>query len=531
MTLKPLGDAAWLVEFPTLHGGEALAQVTGLRDALHENPLPGVVDVVPSFNSLAVHFHGVDGREIRDWLSRVEISPQPLIGREVEIPVCYGGDDGPDLAELAATVGLTPNEVVALHSGATYTVAAVGFAPGFPYLLGLPEQLRLPRRATPRARVAAGSVAVAGGQAGIYPSESPGGWHILGRTARSLFDPQAEPPAWLQTGDRVRFVAVDRCESPEMTAPHGFANVGPVEVIHPGALTSVQDLGRPGFRRFGVSPGGAVDRDALRLANLLVGNDESAPVLEMTLTGPVLKFHQATTVALVGATGRPRHIAAGETVDFSKIGPGARACLAIAGGFEVPLILGSASTDVRGGFGGRVLQAGDRLKTGMASATPQSGDWYGGTADPSSVVLRFVRGVQAGWFSADAHRLFHSEAFQLTPHANRMGARLSGPPLEQIAPQEMVSQPVVPGSVQVPPDGQPIVLLAGCQTIGGYPQIGHVISADLPMFARLPIGAAVHFSEVTHAEAQAALRRADRAFQKLRLGVRLLESAACDGSI
>ena len=140
MTLKPLGDSAWLVEFPGRSGGTALARVIGLVDALESNRPPGVLDVVPSFDSVAVHFENADGLEVLDWIRSVTVVDRLPVGEELRIPVCYGGEHGPDLEEVAEQTGMSAEEVVALHSSAGYTVAAVGFSPGFPYLLGLPER-------------------------------------------------------------------------------------------------------------------------------------------------------------------------------------------------------------------------------------------------------------------------------------------------------------------------------------------------------------------------------------------------------
>jgi antagonist of KipI len=228
----------------------------------------------------------------------------------------------------------------------------------------------------------------------------------------------------------------------------------------------------------------------------------------------------------VGATGKSRRVAAGETVDFSKLTGSIRACLAVAGGLRVPDLLGSASTDLRAGFGGfhgRALRAGDRLVFGEPGEVPRSGDWHVGRGDRiSEVVLRFLPGVQQHWFSEAARRRFRSEVYQLTPRSDRMGARLAGAALELEEPREMVSQPVACGSVQVPPDGQPIILLAERQTIGGYPQIGHVISVDLPKLARAWPGAAVRFREVTCEEARELRWREERDFASLRTGLKLL---------
>ncbi len=528
MTLKPLGDSAWLVEFPSLTGEAARARVMGLAAALAEGRAPGVLDVVPSFDTLAVHFEGDGDRAgdvVSDWICGAEISERLPEGRMREIPVCYGGSGGPDLEEVAGRLGISVEEVIELHSGACYTVAAVGFSPGFPYLAGLPERLALPRRETPRVKVSAGSVAIGGGQAGIYPFDSPGGWHLLGMTGARLFDAGAVPPALLQPGDKVRFVRVmEISRGEERVVEEGYRE-GWIEVISAGALTSVQDPGRPGYERSGVSPGGVVDRHALRVANLLVGNEEGAAGLEMCVRGPVLKFYKDAVVAIAGANGHVRKVAAGETVDFTKLPGGVRACLAVAGGLKVDSVLGSAATDVRGGFGGRVLRAGDRLDTWEAGRVPRmEGRYAGWEAEGRSVIeLRFLRGVQDDWFSAKARERFRSESYQVTPRSDRMGARLSGKPLELETPREMVSQPVACGSVQVPPDGQPIVLLAERQTIGGYPQIGHVISVDLPLLARAWPGMAVRFREVGMEEARELREKEKRDFDWLRTGLELLK--------
>ena len=265
-------------------------------------------------------------------------------------------------------------------------------------------------------------------------------------------------------------------------------------------------------------------RLALRQANLLVGNDEGAAALEICVSGPVLKFHTATVVAL---SGKSRSVAAGETVDFSQLTSGVRACLAVAGGLRVPVVLGSAATDLRAGFGGfqgRALQAGDWLLTGEPGPAPRCGDWHVGRVERISMIeLRFLAGVQMAWFSAAARRRFQNEIYQLTPSSDRMGARLTGAELQLAACRQMRSQAVACGSVQVPPDGQPIILLAERQTIGGYPQIGHVIAVDLPKLARAWPGTQVKFREVAWQQAQHLRRLEERDFKWLQTGLELLK--------
>lgn len=205
----PMGEAALLVE-----GTPALPLVNrlalALAAALDAHGLSGIVTTVPAVNSLLIRFEPLalpfEQLEAHVQALLATLAPAPQTpARVVAIPVRYGGADGPDLEAVAATLGLTPAAVVALHCAAVYRVMMVGFTPGFPYIGPLPAALHIPRRATPRAAVPAGSVALAAGMTGIYPARLPGGWNLIGRTDRRLFDPAADPPALLAAGDGVQF--------------------------------------------------------------------------------------------------------------------------------------------------------------------------------------------------------------------------------------------------------------------------------------------------------------------------------------
>ena len=213
LTIEPLGDACLVVRFGTGIDAVTSRAVAAATAALTAAALPGVVDIAATFNTVAVVFdpHRADPRALSGailaGLQNLK-SSAPTPGAIIEIPVAYGGDDGPDLAAVAAHTGLDSEEVVRLHTTTDHVVGMIGFAPGFPYLLGLPAALEVPRRATPRTSVPAGSVAIAEHQTGIYPRSSPGGWHVIGRTPRAMFDPRRDPPALLRAGDLVRFVPV-----------------------------------------------------------------------------------------------------------------------------------------------------------------------------------------------------------------------------------------------------------------------------------------------------------------------------------
>lgn len=213
--IEALADDAWLATFGQALDADLNARVHATCARIDAARPRWLRDVVPAYASMAVFFdpHAATAAQVRDWLAGVLRDAQAAgggaPGRCVEIPVVYGDEYGPDLASAAEELGIAPGELARRHAGGAYTVAMIGFAPGFPYLFGLDPALSLPRLATPRLQVPAGSVAIAGGQAGIYPHEGPGGWRLLGRTPLRLFDPGRTPPGALRPGDRVRFVAID----------------------------------------------------------------------------------------------------------------------------------------------------------------------------------------------------------------------------------------------------------------------------------------------------------------------------------
>ncbi|MBP8257331.1 MAG: 5-oxoprolinase subunit PxpB [Opitutaceae bacterium] len=221
MECRHLGDCCVLVTMGETIDTEISQRVARLAAALRSCWLHGVLDVVPAFSALAVHFdpNGVGGTDpmqrVTEWIeaaSRSEILPAVESARSFIIPVCYDEECAPDLIEVALRLMMRPEELVARHSSITYRVGAIGFSPGFSYMLGLPAELQVPRRATPRTRVPPGSVGIGGVFTGIYPSDTPGGWNLIGRTACVLFDPAREDPCLLRTGDQVRFFPADTLE-------------------------------------------------------------------------------------------------------------------------------------------------------------------------------------------------------------------------------------------------------------------------------------------------------------------------------
>ncbi|WP_396333836.1 biotin-dependent carboxyltransferase family protein [Burkholderia anthina] len=299
-----------------------------------------------------------------------------------------------------------------------------------------------------------------------------------------------------------------------------------INVREPGLHTTVQDRGRFGFRAAGVPVSGPLDRIGLRLANALVGNPDATPALEIMLRGPVLEVAaDSVRVALAGCDGMleirgepARKVPAGRSVrlvrgtTFAIATTGQSACgyLAVEGGIDVPAVLGSAATYVRGGLGGcdgRALRAGDRIGLRSGAARERAERAFAQPFDlQADAPVRVVPGPQADYFDAAAFATFIGGEYTVSAQADRMGFRLDGPRIEHAHGFDLVSDGIVSGAIQVPGSGMPIVLMADAQTTGGYPKIATVISADLPVLARRKPGARLRFAAVSVLDAERARR-------------------------
>lgn len=283
-----------------------------------------------------------------------------------------------------------------------------------------------------------------------------------------------------------------------------------LEVVGPGPLTTVQDLGRPGLGALGVGHSGAADAPALRLANRLLGNAESAAALEVTYGGLEVVARGGMTVTLTGApcpmAVDGRQVGAhgvvwlpdGATLRLGPPRTGLRSYLAVRGGIDVPARLGSRSSDTLADLGPRPLAAGDRLPVGVPTGPQPGVDVVPVPLPPEGdVALRVVDGPRADWFTREAHRALVSEPYAVTADSNRVGMRLAGPPLERVGDRELSSEGMVCGALQVPPSGQPTLFLADHPVTGGYPVIAVVLHADLPRAAQVRPGQRITFTRLT----------------------------------
>ncbi|MFD0485694.1 5-oxoprolinase/urea amidolyase family protein [Kineococcus sp. GCM10028916] len=512
MRFLPCGSDGLLVEVADLD--EALA----LHASLTAGPPPGTTELVPAARTVLIRFQplltsaATLAAAVRD---RSLPRGATATGTLVEIPVHY---DGEDLAEVARTCGIDVPDLVRRHTAATWTVAFTGFAPGFAYLAGDDPVLDVPRRGTPRTTIPAGSVALAGRFGGIYPRASPGGWRLLGRTSATMWDVERAEPALLRPGMRVRFV-----ETPEPPVPAAPPPVRrePVEapfleVVAPGAQTLVQDLGRPGRSAEGLSRSGALDRAALRRANRLVGNAPDLAALEVVAGGLRVRAHGRLVLASTGAPAeltvttptatfpvaadRAFALDEGEELLVGSPARGLRSVLAVRGGLAVTPVLGSRSTDLLSGTGPDPVRAGDHLPVGPSPRSPVTLGTAAAQDLPAGgdvVEIDVQLGPRDDWFTTGALDRFATQEWTVTPRSNRVGLRLDGEPLERRVPGELPSEGTVPGAIQVPPDGRPVVFGADHPVTGGYPVIACVAAHHLDLLAQVPPGARVRFRPTT----------------------------------
>ncbi|MDK7742549.1 5-oxoprolinase subunit B/C family protein [Helcobacillus massiliensis] len=550
--LRWAGARAFLVECTDL------PEVMRLHAHLSQHPLPGQVQVLAAAETVLVEFESAPrAAEGADALQQLQLDERAAVaGRIIDIDVVYSGED---LREVGELTGLGADGVIAAHTGAEWTAAFGGFAPGFVYLAADGDPLQVPRRTSPRPAVPAGSVALAGAFSAVYPQKSPGGWQLIGHTDAVLWDLGREEPSLIRPGDTVRYRAVTeqiRVQDPSaahqdepaadpsqlpavpqrpVTASRPDADYA-LEVTDPGMQALMQDMGRPGHGDLGVVASGAVDRASARQANRLVGNDARCAVVEALLDGFALTARGHHVVSVTGAAGPLRidgpngtrtavrwsaiPLYDGETLRIDMPTTGLRTYVAVRGGFDVPVVLGSASRDIISGIGPEPLAAGDVLAvhrrgghvgapevpavsaptTGSLPVLPDPED----RAEPAvslpprddTAVLRILPGPRDDWFTPEAMQELTSRTWVVSNQSNRVGVRFDEPAgggLTRARDGELASEGAVTGSLQVPHSGVPVLFLSDHPVTGGYPVIAVVVPEDLPLAGQLPPGAHVRF--------------------------------------
>lgn len=532
MRCLPASNKALLLELEDLSKTMALYRYVVTRS------LPGVKELVPAARTLLVHYepHLISAtslvallRELEKEVAGQAASTEQVLGRLVEIPVRY---DGEDLRDVAQLLGISVAQVIERHTAQPYDAAFAGFAPGFVYLSG-GANFQVPRKQSPRTKVPAGSVALGGSFSAVYPSASPGGWQLLGTTEVAMWDLHRAEPAYVQPGFRVQFVDVAR-QAVHVSLPTTALKIKPkqpqmqanlaqaaIEFVNAGLETLVQDEGRSGMAGLGISSSGALHVLAMHQANRLVGNPTQIPVLENVLGQLRMRSHGTVTLAVTGAQSTltlhsaqgaahnvPMHtpiaLNDGDELQLHAPNAGVRSYIAVRGGWDVEPVLGSCSTDTLAQIGPPPVQTGQCVAVGNAVAPgqlqavaldaqpecewPKSGD---------EVVLDVVLGPRTDWFTPAGLENFVTQSWQVTPQSNRVGIRVQGvQPLERNRHDELPSEGTVAGAIQVPINGQPVLFLADHPLTGGYPVIASIARYHLGLAAQIPVGCRIRFNVV-----------------------------------
>ncbi len=503
------------VQFAERLDPKANARLHALCQKLLGNLIQGVTDIYPGYINVYIEFDSivVQRKSIREWVKKqLEQLEVTRTSREVTVPTRY---DGADLEYISSQTGLSVSEVIQKHSQQTYRVYTVGFAPGQPLMGTLDAALYLPRRATPRQRVPANSVAIAVAQTCIYPLPTPGGWHLLGTALERVYDPHREEPFLFQPGDTVRFIPSSDVPSQRVSS-EGASPKDTKALVDSEALelfpaeprlpvfrveeAGLQDLlvdeGRFFGARFGLARSGALDVRSAQTANTVVGNKADETLLELTLKGPVLRVLRDTVIGFAGfgmscwldgkavSPATSVMVTAGQRLSFKSLVKGSRAYLAVAGGFEVRQFRGSASPDIKGNIG-RALQMGDVL--GLQKEQQARANFSVHNAALSEKIsVRLLPGPQA---TPEALEALTHNPFTVAS-LDRMGVRLAG---NEVPHYEIISEPTPLGAVQITNNGDPIILLHDRGGIGGYAKPALVHPLDLPRVAQLRQGQKVSF--------------------------------------
>ena len=544
-----LGDAALMVDFRGQI--DPLSRIHQLCTLLFSEAPEWLKDLIPGIDTLLISLHFKDTQyaqiraeartRLEDLLSIIQKDKKTNLANDAvhRVRVCYDPEIAPDLIASAEKCKLPLREFIKRHKNSDTRVDILGFMPGFAYCSGLDPSLKLPRLESPRTAVPKGSVAIAELQTGIYPKPTPGGWNVIGRTPDILFDPRSARPSLLTPGDRLEFIEIDIGEFKKLSAeadaktaprktPHDPSDQS-VEVINPGLLTTIQGLPRYGFAHLALSAGGPVDIESARLANALLGNPEDAAGLEITGVGPKLLFHVDTWVAWVGAQcsgvidgksfrgNRPVRIRKGQTLSFGAMAQGYRIFLAMSGGIESEFILGGRGSHLSADIGDKAIQKGDVLYLSQAhlaqekplfkklnNAASDYPKWsIASPANPGKSVqlIKAVPSIHFNLLSSEEQSLLSKTVWTVSSQSNRMGMRIDSDLKVSKPITGIASQGICFGTIQLPPSGQPIIMLAEHQTTGGYPRLLETISSERSTLAQLRPGSKIQFVPITLEEA------------------------------
>ncbi|WP_085246738.1 5-oxoprolinase/urea amidolyase family protein [Gilliamella mensalis] len=518
MRFLPVNVDAFIVELTTLE--QTMALTNALQSVfMHWH----IEEIIPAARTILIRYNPIatNANTLVKHIAKLDISASVMqSGELVTIPVHYNGED---LAQVAEYLGITVAQVIARHTNNEYQVAFCGFAPGFAYMVSKNAQFNVPRRKSPRVRIPAGSVALAGEFSSVYPRASPGGWQLIGITDIAVWDLNRDKPALLKPGSRVNFVdatkSTKKYHLPSVKKDDNNSNQQQdIKILATGLQTLLQDAGRIGQAALGISESGAMDKGALHSGNRIVGNPINEVVLEITQGGFKAQVNRGMLVAVTGAQCdihittsdgekynvamyQPIQLEKGDIISLGSAKCGVRSYLTVRGGFQVSPVLTSCSYDTLAQVGPSPLKIGQTLAIkniptlNAVSLIETPMIRYPTCNDV--IVLDIVLGPRTDWFTKQAVELLSSQLWQVTPASNRIGLRLSGDmPLSRDKEQELPSEGTCIGAIQIPANGQPVLFLNDHPLTGGYPVIGAVCTYHLDLASQIPVNAKIKFNPI-----------------------------------
>lgn len=539
--VKPMGEDGILIELGNEIDRRINMMVSVLSERIEGLRDIGVKEVIPAYTTILVVVDPlkIDREKFREEIMRImkDIKEEELkesVKEVIEIPTLYDRDVGLDLEEISNMTGLSIERIIELHSKQVYRVYMVGFIPGFPYMGEVPEEIAVPRLDNPRLKVPAGSVGIAGNQTGIYPFEIPGGWRIIGRTPIKLFNPYQDPPTIFKIGDYVKFKPIDRETYEKMISKRECQTELRIEgepilkVESAGPGVSIQDLGREGYRKYGVPVSGAMDKESMIISNIIVGNNINDACIEIFQSSFEATALQDIVISICGAEvegevdgeelegWRAIPIRKGSKIKINSLIGGMISYIAIAGGINEPIILGSRSHYITAEIGRRITSGTiittlkNRFKEIVDSCPARVVEWRRKRREEFRVIL----GPHTKYFTNEMINEFLNAKFEVTNNIDRMGYRLKAENrIKGIG--RLISCGTIPGAIQIPGDGNPIVLMADAQTTGGYAIIGKIISPDLYAFSQLEPKSKVRFIQVDLNEASKIIAEAMNKYDEI----------------
>jgi len=548
MKIKAVNEDCFLITLGTAIDLTLTAKIADLNQQIKTKLADDLVDSTPAYTTILVQFNLltisplVVYKVLETLLSSVVDSTVKISTKVHRLPVYYHQTVAPDLLDLAKHKSMTVQQVIELHTQQAYQVCALGFSPGFAFLAEVNPLLQQARLKTPRAKVKAGSVAIADKQTAVYPSDSPGGWNIIGHCPLLLFNMKNNPISQFKVGDQVEFYSIDQQTYLSLMEKQWGKQVEQVhcaiseqkntglQVISRGLLATIQDSGRFSQSEQGVSQGGSADAYSANWANYLLANHLHCAVIEITVGGAEFLALSDVCLALTGANMNAQvfdehnqylqsinqqtfYLLTGQTLKLSYSSEGTRAYLAVKGGFEVVDVLGSCSTVMRNKIGGlngqgNALKAGDCIpvKSPDNQVNPKqqlitriANQYWPHFNELTKIGI--IESYQSDQFLASQKQQLYQQVYTIDANSDRMGIRLNGQPLTSKT-TGVISEAIALGSMQIPADGIPIILLQDRQTLGGYPKMGCVCRYDLKKLVQLPAGSKIQFYPIALSAAQ-----------------------------